>query len=50
MAQLYRQTGNEAKASEAYRAVGKHNPPYKMAFNARINAAGMFSGQETRKN
>lgn len=45
MAQLYRQTGNEAKASEAYRAVGKHNPPYKMAFNARINAAGMFSGQ-----
>lgn len=45
MAQLYLETGNEAKASEAYRAVGKYNAPYKMAFNARINAAGMFSGQ-----
>lgn len=44
MAQLYRATGNDAQATAAYRAVGKHNPPFKMAFNAKINAAGMFSG------
>ena len=45
LAQLYRETGNLTKASEAFLAVPKYNPPYKMAFNARINAAGLFTGE-----
>lgn len=45
LAQLYRETGNEEKAREAFMTVRKFNPPYKMAFNAWINAAGIFSGQ-----
>lgn len=43
-AQLYQELGKEAEASEAYRAVTKMNPDYKMAFNAKINSAGVFSG------
>ncbi len=43
-AQLYQASGNSAKASEAFNAVSKMNPEYKMAFNAKINAAGVFSG------
>ena len=45
VAQLYRETGNEEKARNAFLAVRKFNPPFKMAFNAWINAAGIFSGQ-----
>ena len=45
LAQLYRETGNLSKASEAFLAVPKYNPPYKMAFNARINAAGLYTGE-----
>lgn len=45
MAQLYRETGNLPMAAEAFREVARLNPPYKMAFNARINAAGIFTGQ-----
>jgi lipopolysaccharide biosynthesis regulator YciM len=45
LAQLYLQTGDNAKASEAFRRVSRYNPPFKMDFNARINAAGMFSGE-----
>ncbi len=45
LAQLYRETGETVKATEAFNAVRKYNPSYKMAFNARINAAGLFSGQ-----
>ncbi len=44
-AQLYREIGDESQAIEAFRRVKKHNPSYKMAFNARVNAAGMFSGK-----
>jgi tetratricopeptide (TPR) repeat protein len=45
LAQLYQETGDHAKASAAFRKVRRYNPPYKMDFNARINAAGMFSGE-----
>jgi len=45
LAQLYQETGETTKATEAFSAVRKYNPSYKMAFNARINAAGLFSGQ-----
>ena len=44
LAQLYEETGNTALASETYREVARMNPPYKMAFNARINAAEVFTG------
>jgi tetratricopeptide (TPR) repeat protein len=45
LAQLYQLTGDVAKASAAFRQVSRYNPPYKMDFNAKINAAGMFSGE-----
>ncbi|MGQ8337238.1 type IX secretion system periplasmic lipoprotein PorW/SprE [Sunxiuqinia sp. A32] len=44
LAQLYQETGNELLASETFREVARMNPPYIMAFNARINAAGTFTG------
>jgi tetratricopeptide (TPR) repeat protein len=44
LAQLYRETGDINQAADAFMAVTKLNPPYKMAFNARINAAGLYSG------
>lgn len=44
LAQLYRETGNIPQAAEAFMAVTRLNPPYKMAFNARINAASLYSG------
>lgn len=44
LAQLYRETGNLNQSADAFMAVIKLNPPYKMAFNARINAASLYSG------
>ena len=44
LAQWYQETGNHEKASQIFRDVARKNPPYKMAFNARINAAGTFTG------
>ncbi len=44
LAQWYQETGNPEKASQTFREVARMNPPYKMAFNARINAAGTFTG------
>ncbi len=44
LAQWYQETGNPEKASQIFREVARMNPPYKMAFNARINAAGTFTG------
>ena len=43
-AQLYQELGMADQASKAYLAVTKMNPDYKMAFNAKINSAGVFSG------
>jgi tetratricopeptide (TPR) repeat protein len=43
VAQLYHEIGNEEEAAKAYRAVTKMNPGYNMAFNAKINAAGIFA-------
>lgn len=45
VAQLYHEIGREDEASKAYLAVTRMNPGYKMAFNAKINAAGIFSGE-----
>ena len=44
LAQWYQETGNSEKASQLFREVIRMNPPYKMAFNAHINAAGTFTG------
>lgn len=45
LAQLYEETGQSELATETFNDVAKMNPPYQMAFNARINAAGAFSGK-----
>lgn len=45
LAQLYQETGQSELAVESFRELAKMNPPYEMAFNARINAAGAFSGE-----
>jgi tetratricopeptide (TPR) repeat protein len=39
LAQLYEKTGNLKKATDLYGQVIRMNPPYTMAFNARINRA-----------
>ncbi len=44
LAQWYQETGNPDKASEIFREITRMNPPYKMAFNAHISAAGTFTG------
>ena len=44
-AQLYNEIGKPMQAAEAYRKVTRMNPDYRMAFNARINAAGVFSAE-----
>jgi len=44
LAQWYQETGNPEKSSELFRDISRMNPPYKMAFNARISAAGTFTG------
>jgi len=44
LAQWYKETGNPEKSSQIFREISRMNPPYKMAFNARINAAGTFTG------
>ena len=45
IAQLYQELDQNDMASEAFRKVIRMNPGYKMAFNARINSAGVFSGE-----
>ncbi len=44
-AQLYQEIGDYANSSAKFREVTKLNASYKMEFNARINAAGVFTGQ-----
>lgn len=53
LAQLYKETNQNEQAIAAFRQVGRLNPSYKMSFNARINAAGVFTetadSRKTRK-
>lgn len=44
LAQWYNETGSPEKASQLFREISHMNPPYEMAFNARISAAGTFTG------
>ncbi|MBL7967670.1 MAG: tetratricopeptide repeat protein [Prolixibacteraceae bacterium] len=50
LAQWYQETENPEKASQTFRELSRMNPPYKMAFNARINAAGTFTGDGNVEN
>lgn len=43
VAQLHQELGNDNEASQAFRAVTRMNPGYSMAFNAKINSAGVFA-------
>ncbi|WP_340111771.1 tetratricopeptide repeat protein [Maribellus mangrovi] len=45
IAQLYKEMGENEKALEAFRTVARTSPDYAMAFNAKINSAGVFSGE-----
>ena len=42
-AQLLEELGQGMRAAEAYKKVTRLNPEYRMAFNAKIKAAGVFS-------
>ncbi len=42
LAQLYQETGDLMLATENYEKVIRKNPPYKMAFNAKINKATCY--------
>lgn len=45
VAQLYDEIGKHDNAADAYLAVARMNADYTMTFNAKINAAGVFSGE-----
>lgn len=45
VAQLYQEMGQNDRASETFKEVARISPDYTMAFNARINSAGVFSGE-----
>ncbi len=42
LAQLYEETGENELALERYRGVTRFNPPYEMAFNAKVSMAEVF--------
>jgi tetratricopeptide (TPR) repeat protein len=44
VAQLYEEMGQNDRASDTFAEVARISPDYRMAFNARINSAGVFSG------
>jgi len=46
LGQLYEESGQNSLALEKYKRVTKYNPPYEMAFNARVSMAEVYeSGQ-----
>ncbi len=49
LAQLHQLTGNHRAAIDNYTALLKTNPPYVMAFNARINRAQLMAGNNMEK-
>lgn len=46
LGQVYEKTRDSVNASKWYTRVNEMNPPYEMAFNARINRARLFQGGE----
>jgi tetratricopeptide (TPR) repeat protein len=49
-AQLYEELKKPMLAAGAYKKVTRMNPDYRMAFNAKIKAAGVFSGEGDTEN
>jgi len=47
LAQLYEESGQNSLALEKYKRVTRYNPPYEMAFNARVSMAEVFESGET---
>jgi tetratricopeptide (TPR) repeat protein len=47
LGQLYEEAGEKSLAQEKYRQVTRYNPPYEMAFNARVSMAGVFETGST---
>jgi len=47
LAQLYETTGQKNLALARFRKVTKYNPPYEMAFNARVSMAEVFESGQT---
>lgn len=42
LAQLYEESGMNSQALEKYKRVTRYNPPYEMAFNARVSMAEVY--------
>ena len=49
LGQLYHATGNNAEAYKAFKKVPGKNPPYELAFNARIKMTEVMSGSDNKK-
>jgi len=48
LAQIYQEKGDRAKATDLYTEVIKRNPPYQMAFQAKLNLALSFGGSASQ--
>ena len=46
LAQLYEESGQNSQALEKYKQVTRFNPPYEMAFNARVSMAEVYETGE----
>lgn len=46
LAQLYEEAGQNDRALEKYRLVTRYNPPYEIAFNAKVSMAEVFESGE----
>ena len=42
LGQLYEEVGEKTLAEKRYKQVTRYNPPYEMAFNARVSMAGVY--------
>ncbi len=49
LGQLYHATGNNEEAYKAFKKVPGKNPPYELAFNARIKMTEVMSGSDSKR-
>ncbi len=49
LAQIYQELGDLREAGRIYELVLKKNPPYEMAFNAKINLAKTYNGKSSNR-
>jgi tetratricopeptide (TPR) repeat protein len=50
LAQLYEEAGQNSQALEKYKRVTRYNPPYEMAFNARVSMAEVYESGKASSN